>query len=319
MTMNNLSAPALNVLICTYRRPELLRKALHGIERAAKRMNAVEIIVVDNDAKLSAQAITTEFSLSTPLKVKYLSQPIQNISLTRNMALSHATAPWIALIDDDEVPDESWLSNLMQTATSYEADVVFGPVISEFDQNAPEWASKGTLFQRPRFATGFIVPINQTRTSNVLIRMDRFAKDAFRFDPALGLSGGEDSEFFGRLARSGYKMVWCDDACVREMTPLARTKIAWILKRGFRIGSVDAFNKRRFRQWGAVARTASKAVVFIGSGIVLSVCLGPFSSKRSVHALFLTALGAGIFYGIGKGPYTEYRTPVAKTKGGAAS
>jgi succinoglycan biosynthesis protein ExoM len=309
--MIDLSITTVDVLICTYRRPALLGMALDGIERAAAKLANVRIVVVDNDELLSAREVVQKWAARASVDVIYLTQPLQNISLTRNMALDHATAEWVAMIDDDEVPDENWLSAMIDTAGRFGADVVFAPVISRFDDDAPGWAKNSRLFHRKRFATGTTIPLKETRTSNVLLRGARLSVEAFRFDPKLGLSGGEDSEFFARLTRAKFRMVWCDDACVREWTPLSRTTKRWLLKRAFRVGSVEAYNKRRFRQFNACAKELLKALLFIAVGGALAFCLAPLSISHTVFALWRVAFGAGFFYGLVAGPYLEYRSSAA--------
>jgi len=315
--MNYSSLAMVDVLVCTFRRPALLLKTLDGIERCAAKLGNVRIVIVDNDQAQSAREVVRHWALGAKAEVLYLSQPIQNISLSRNMALANATAPWIACIDDDEVPDEDWLISLLQTAESYEADVVFAPVVSEFHISAPAWAIEGTLFQRKRFDTGTVIPLKETRTSNVLLRTEMVANSAFRFDPALGLCGGEDSEFFARIAQANYRMVWCDEACVREWTPPNRTTLSWVLRRAFRIGSVEAYNRRRFRRYLDAGITGSKFFVFVVQGTLFMVFWLPFSSKRSVQAARRIALGAGYFYGLFAGPYLEYRVAVDRKESAA--
>ncbi|MBB3222340.1 glycosyltransferase family 2 protein [Pseudoduganella umbonata] len=305
--MTEATTAAIDVIICTYRRPELLIKTLAGIGRCAVGLGKVRVIVVDNDAAQSAREVTLQWAATAPVVVTYLVQPQQNIALTRNMGLDHANAPWIALIDDDEVPEENWLKSLISTAQQYDADAVFAPVIAEFASNAPDWATKGTIFQRKRFSTGTVVPLKETRTGNVLLRGARLQQDQFRFDRELGLSGGEDSEFFARLGKAGYRMVWCDEACVREWTPPARTTMNWVLKRAFRAGSVEAYNKRRFSHFRQATLKALESAIFVIQGTVLSVCWAPVSLTHSALALRRAVYGVGYFYGLCAGPYLEYR------------
>lgn len=313
--MTNPSNAQIDVLVCTYKRNKLLIEALDGIERAAIKVGRVRIIVVDNEGQRGAEGPVREWAERANVEVLYLSQPRQNISLTRNMALDHATAPWIAFLDDDETPDPDWLANLVAAAERYEADVVFGPVISVFDGEAPKWAKEGKVFQRRRYASGSEMPVRAACTGNLMMRGSRFARDQFRFDPELGLSGGEDSEFFGRLSRAGYRLVWTDDAPVYEGVPKTRTTISWIVKRAFRVGSVDAYNKRRFRRYGEAVVAAVKAGVFLVVDSVLALVWAPISTPRSIYNVFRVALAAGYFYGLVAGPYTEYRTRPVRAKG----
>ena len=307
-SMNERPAAVIDVLVCTYRRPDLLIRTLDGIARCAAGpgAGAVRVVVVDNDYLCSAGEAVRRWARSASVGVSYLSQPAQNISLTRNMGLAHATAPWIALIDDDEVPDPGWLAALMEAARRFDADVVFGPVISEFPDDAPAWARQGTLFQRKRFATGTVIPLKEARTGNVLLRAQRLAQDRFRFDPELGLSGGEDSEFFGRLSKAGYRMVWCDDACVREWTPPSRTRVAWVMKRAFRVGSVEAYNRRRFCHAQELCGAFVKFSLILAGGGMSAILWAPVSRARCIQSMRRTALGAGFYYGLLAGPYREY-------------
>lgn len=307
--MTDSTMPLIDVLICTYRRPDLLVKTLDGIARSAEKLSGVRAIVVDNDDRQSAREATQRWAASAKIAVTYLSQPVQNISLTRNMALDNACATWIVFIDDDEVPDENWLSALLATAEQYHADVVFAPVIAEFDSSAPAWATKGKIFQRNRFPTGTVPPLKEARTGNVLVRGTRLVRDAFRFDPELGLSGGEDSEFFQRLARAQYRMVWCDEACVREWTSPSRTTVGWVMKRAFRGGSVDAYNKVRFRRFRELGVYSLKSCALLAQGGLSALLWAPVSMPRCVQGLRRAATGAGFFYGLFAGPYQEYGTP----------
>lgn len=312
--MTDFSSTSIDVLICTYRRPEMLVKALDGIERAAAKVSNVRVVVVDNDVHQSARQAVVQWAACANVRVTYLSQPQQNIALTRNMALDNAIAPWIALIDDDEIPEENWLASLLTTATYYKADVVFAPVISDFETGAPEWAKCSPVFLRKRFETGTVVSLKEARTGNVLLRGSRLKTDAFRFDPELGLSGGEDSEFFGRLDSAGYKMVWCNEACVHEKTPLSRTTKSWVLKRAFRVGSVEAYNHRRLARFSKAGIKAIKAAVILAQGAFLALCWAPLSNVRCILAMQRAAFGAGFFYGLVAGPYSEYRDPKARRK-----
>ncbi|WP_426191535.1 glycosyltransferase family 2 protein [Massilia sp. DWR3-1-1] len=312
--MTDTPTALIDVLVCTYQRPELLRKTLDGIARCAATVESVRIVVVDNDHQQSARELTRAWAAQSGIPLEYFSQPQQNISLTRNVALDKVTAPWIAMIDDDEVPDPDWLSALLAAATRYDADVVFGPVISLFDSRAPAWATHDAMFQRKRFATGTAMPLKEMRTANSLLRASRHLQDGFRFDPVLGLSGGEDSELFARMHRSGYSMVWCDEACVREWTPPSRTTVRWVLKRTFRIGSVDAFNRRRSRRLANVLGGLFKYSIIFVQGMVQALLWAPLSRARSLLGMRRAAMAAGFWYGLYAGPYLEYRSAGVSVK-----
>jgi hypothetical protein len=60
-----------------------------------------------------------------------------------------------------------------------------------------------------------------------------------RFDLRFALTGGEDREFFTRLARAGKNFAWSDDAIVHAWLPATRASLVWALKRAYRAGNSD--------------------------------------------------------------------------------
>lgn len=298
----------IDVLVCTYKRPELLAITLNGIAQAIPAGYQVRIIVVDNDVECSAQALLQR-QISTPeLEYIYLSQPVQNISLTRNAALAAAGADYIALIDDDEVPVKNWLGDMIAAAETYHADVVFAPVVPQYEEGVPDWVRRGGFFDfRTRHATGARIPTLEMRTGNVLLKGSIIERTAARFDPALGLSGGEDVDFFKRLDALGMVSVWADEAVVHEAVPVARANIRWFLMRAFRVGSVNSFRQRREESWSKILVGLGKAVLFIGHGGLMAMMWSVFCKHKCVKAMQRIAMGFGIFYGLVFGPYSEYR------------
>ena len=117
-------------------------------------------------------------------------------------------------IDDDEVPSPEWLKHLAACQQAYGADVVSGPVIPHFMSEVPQWITAGRFFERPRYATGTVLP--EARTGNVLIRMEVFHRIGL-FDDRFALTGGEDMDFFVRLYESGGLIFWADEASCGRM------------------------------------------------------------------------------------------------------
>jgi len=96
-----------SLIIVSRHRPAALMRALAGV--AQMDHPSFEVIVVADPAGIAA-ATTTARSLALPLKLAEYDHP--NISVARNIGLGLASAPVVAFLDDDAVPEPTWLSRL---------------------------------------------------------------------------------------------------------------------------------------------------------------------------------------------------------------
>ena len=251
-----------SVCINTYKRPFLLKKLLNSLNtQLLDESIQIEIIVADNDPEKSAESIIQQSVLYLRFPLNYFIQPLKNISLTRNVAVSHSTGDYILFIDDDEYADDNWISSLINCAQKYNCDAVFGKVIPYFDENAPKWALKCDLFARPCNKTGEIPKF--TYTSNCLVKTNVIKSVEGPFDPDYGLTGGEDTLLFGILHKKGYKFTSCNEAIVYDYFPPERTSLKWLLKRGFRTG--NSFSRRSIYLSKNMKKT--KPILFIKAAL----------------------------------------------------
>ncbi|WP_029921090.1 glycosyltransferase family 2 protein [Nevskia soli] len=226
---------SVSLCIATHRRNEQLRQLLDDM--VAQTLSPAELVVVDNTAEGGAREVVEQrMRYGTPFQIRYEVQPIQNISLTRNRTVDLATGSWIAFIDDDERAQPPWLELMLATAERYRADVVLGPVEPMLPPQAPPWIRRGSFYNWPRMTTGTVVPANLLRFGNVLMRSELLKGDAPPFDPAYGLTGGEDGAMLTRLARRGARIVWCDEAAVVEPVAPTRLSLRWLCLRALRGG-----------------------------------------------------------------------------------
>ncbi len=82
----------ISVCICTYRRPELLKKLLSKLEQQETNgLFDYSAVVVDNDVAESARNTVESFAKQSSLAISYHVQPEQNIALARNKAVENAS------------------------------------------------------------------------------------------------------------------------------------------------------------------------------------------------------------------------------------
>jgi succinoglycan biosynthesis protein ExoM len=227
----------ISVLICTFKRPKLLRRLLDDlIRQETDGVFSYSIVVADNDGSRSAESLVSEFAAATAIPVTYCVQPEQNISLTRNVAIQNATGNYIAFIDDDEFPMQRWLVTLLNACKKYDVDGVLGPVKCHFDEEAPKWVVKGKFYERPTYPTGFVIDWQKGRTGNVLLKRQILDGMDQPFSREFHRSG--DQDFFRRMMAKGHKFVWCDEAQAFEVVPPSRWTRSFMLKRALLRGTI---------------------------------------------------------------------------------
>ena len=287
---------SMDVAVCvlTYKRPGLLRKTLRSLETQSVLYNGkcvMRVVVVDNDAALSARTVVQESAERSAFHVSYVSNVANGLSTGRNIALAHAgSAQYVAFIDDDEVASPEWMEHLLATAKRSDASVVTGPVHPVVDAEEP-WIVDGGFFAANQHPTDEAVP--HVATNNTLLRRDVVA--GFRFDTHFDTTGGEDTDFFLRVRSAGHRMVWCNEAVVHEYIPASRANERWILDRAK--SDANRFTRAYLRSYtGQRHKLVRVLKAFGGVGLgVMTLPLGVTGRHRRVISFRYFARAAGTF------------------------
>lgn len=227
----------ISVCVCTYKRPQLLKRLLDGLAgQDTAGLFTYAIVVADNDRLESAKHVVSEFAAASSIPIRYCVEPQQNISLARNKAIENSDGDYVAFIDDDEFPIKQWLLTLFKTCSEYGVDGVLGPVRRHFDQKPPKWIVKGNFYEREVFPTGSILDWRDGRTGNVLLKNETLTGEPEPFKREF--RGGEDTDFFRRMIERGRKFIWCEEAVAYEVVPPLRWKRTFLLRRALLRGAV---------------------------------------------------------------------------------
>ncbi len=302
----------ISICVATYQRPEGLKRLMEGLDRLSFDHHPtpqIEVIVVDNDPHCSAQVFCQQLQSHFRWSLTYLSEPQRGISYVRNRAIAQIdpATEFAAFIDDDEVPESSWLEELLTVQQKYQADAVTGPSLPFFPEpDTPKWAVEGKFFEAKRFPTGHLLKF--TGAGNVLLRAQVLREMGQIFDPRFAMTGGEDTHFFMRVSRAGYKIVWADAAVVHEWIPQSRIKMQWILQRGYRCHSTYALCEKEFEPIVKVlVKRIGTGTARMAIGLVTllpAILLGRVFLVRSLLEIYR---GAGMFSGLMGRSYQEYQ------------
>ncbi|MEM8751484.1 MAG: glycosyltransferase family 2 protein [Pseudomonadota bacterium] len=224
---------SVDVCVCTYRRPHL-EQTLRSLAAQNAPGIAIRMLVADNDEAPTAKPLVEGVAAEVGTPILYLHAPSRNISLARNACLEAAGADWVAFIDDDEVAPPDWLARLRTAAEAEGADVVFGPALAVYPDDAPDWIKAGDYHTNR--APAHDGEVRTGHTCNALMRWRGAAWRDQRFLLEKGRTGGEDVEFFFRLSRGGARLAEAADAPVYEPAAPERLTYDWIKRRRFLAG-----------------------------------------------------------------------------------
>jgi succinoglycan biosynthesis protein ExoM len=225
-------AVKISVCIATFRRQSQLRELLKDL--FDQELLPLDVVVVDNDATGSARNTVDEFRGSgCPFVLTYAIQPERSIPLTRNMTVQLAAGDWLAFVDDDERAPRNWLRQLSECVTTHAADGALAPVEPRIPESAPAWIRRGNFYGWPRIPSGSLLPAENLRFGNLMLRGSIVRALPGPFDLNFALSAGEDVDMLLRLVNRGARLVWCDEAEVWEPVEAKRLSLRWLLLRGY--------------------------------------------------------------------------------------
>ncbi|MHC5109443.1 MAG: glycosyltransferase family 2 protein [Planctomycetota bacterium] len=295
------------ICILTYKRPHGIERLLRGICAMTTPESVIPVlIIVDNDPSGSAQSIVEDTLAGENLRFAYIVEKRPGIAVARNTAMEHAPeTDWIAFIDDDEVPEPSWLNELIRAQRQFQADVITGPVMPRYETEPARWVVAGRFFERRRYASG--TQLNRAYTNNVMFRAKILDDTGLRFDEHLSLMGGEDQDFFAKVSRAGHRIVWDDLAIVTEWIPKERTTWRWLVRRLLRVGTATCMIERDAgRGWATalwiIFRSGAWSVIGVAQ-LLTTVVLGRVGLVRALQAW---AYAVGLINGFRDKPYEEY-------------
>jgi succinoglycan biosynthesis protein ExoM len=231
------AASTISLAIPTQRRPVGLAVAVRSTFRqTGVDMARLELVVVDNDAVPSAQALVETLAAEAPFPLRYVHEPAPGVANARNAALAAASGEMIAFLDDDEEAAPGWLDALIEAQRRYSADVVFGPV----QARAPDRIVRHRQYLEQFFSRegpaeeGVIAHFYGCGDS--LIRRAALPHPTHAFLTCRNEVGGEDDYLFAVMKQAGARFAWAPRALVYEDPVPERLSLKYTMARAFAFG-----------------------------------------------------------------------------------
>jgi succinoglycan biosynthesis protein ExoM len=229
------------IVVATRRRPSTLQRLLDALASEYGDNADVKLVVVDNDPAGSAASVVDACQRRFSGGLTYAREPQEGYATVRNAGVMAASgAENLVFIDDDELPNRGWLDALLSAKHRYHADVVAGPAIPVFPDDAPQWLIDSGVFNQEITSLPSGSLMDYCATRNTLMTRATYDLVPGGFDSRFDRTGGEDSNFFFRAKLAGAHIVWSNEAVVREPVERDRLTSTWVLRRAHRAGNTRA-------------------------------------------------------------------------------
>lgn len=200
----------------------------------------VEFLVIDNNCTDNTPTIVDEFANAHPhLRVRRIVEPVQGIAHARACFFRSSTAPLMAMLDDDTLPDPDWLNSILVPFDSDpRAGWVGGRIELQFASPPSALARRyATMLAQQDFGA---MPMMLTRSDQgmasaafamrreALIATDWLNTRLLGGRTGAALESGEDYELCIRMRRLGWHVRYTPDAHVRHLIPDRRQSIEYL-------------------------------------------------------------------------------------------
>lgn len=237
----------ISVVICTYNGSGWILGLFDSLAKQTLPESAFEILVVDNNSSDETRTIVLDYGKKLP-NLRYLFEPVQGLSIARNLGVREASAPLVVYIDDDAIALPGWLDAIVKAFDQdKEVACVGGPVELDWQGPRPNWLPSRyeSLYtcvdhgNQPRFLTekDYLVGANIAFRREWLVGQGGFTNVLGRKGRCL--LSGEEAAVFRNVFRDGKMAFYEPRAKIWHRVTPERKNRKWFYRRLFWDGATQ--------------------------------------------------------------------------------
>jgi len=280
------STPDIAVIIPHYNDVDRLEFCLNELMK--NDTSGVEILVVDNNSSTPPDRLHDLFP-----NVRFLSESEKGAGPARNHGVAQSSAPVLAFIDADCVPDHDWLTMARKVAPR--ADLIGGRV-DVFDETPPPRSGPEAFEKVFAFDFKTYIEVKGFSGSGNLVTSRLVFEDVGPFRTVVS----EDSDWSFRATAKGYQLIYEEGLRVRHpsRSDWAALKHKWhrLTCESFALEQVSRPNLSGRIRWAVKALAMPLSAVAHLPKLMRSPKLGTFGERlRGVGTLFRLRLARMIW------------------------
>jgi len=204
-----------------------------------------EIIVVDDHSD-QAFRTTTVFPRHIPFRVIRTNTEL-GLSACRNLCIRLTGEELIVFIDDDALPLDNWLSEIIGRFEHDDVEVLGGLCLPAYDRSPPSWWDPNILGEYLTVDNRSIVGCNLAVRRAVFDRIGGFNESLGRYGKKQ--LSNEETDFLLRAHDLGIKLAFEPKARVFHFVPGERMNMNYLLRRAWYQGVSTYLMVRRRLGW----------------------------------------------------------------------
>lgn len=234
--------PEVSAVICTHNRAAFLEETLNALLHQEHDAIPFEVVVVDNCSTDNTREICDR-AISAGLPLRYFMETRLGVCYARNLGWQNAAADFVFYLDDDAIPEPSWLASIVRSITTLDSTVgcIGGRVIPRWMGHKPEWAD-----DRNEISLGYVdfgderqilddslspIGANVGYPKRVLEATGGFVESLGRRGDSL--LGCEETLLERMIRKQGLQIVYDPSVVVRHAIHADRLTPDWILRRTY--------------------------------------------------------------------------------------
>ena len=262
----------LSIVVATYNRSQSLLRTLRSVVGQTAPAEQWECVVVNNNSTDDTEAVFADFARENPtFDLRMVTETKQGLSNARNCGIEASVGDYIAIVDDDETLEDSFVESYIEFFDSFPTAMAAGGAVKACYESArPRWMSRFTeqMIANPLDLDIAVTLFPQNRVpagGNMAFRREVFDRVGL-FNPQLGrngksLVGGEENDLFARLRRAGELLYFVPNAAIFHHIPDSKLTDDYFDRLSYNVGVSKRLRAEADGEVGKLLKSESRKQV----------------------------------------------------------
>ena len=294
----------LSLIIATYNRAQSLLRTLRSVVSQSAAPELWECIVVNNNSTDNTAEVFACFAAENQgFDLRMVTETKQGLSNARNAGITASKGEYVAIVDDDETLESSYIESYIEFFDSFPTAMAAGGAVrAEYESHRPRWMSHYTerMIANPIDLDVVVTLFPSSRVpagGNMAFRREIFDRVGL-FNPRLGrngqsLIGGEENDLFARLRAAGELLYFVPNAAIYHHIPDVKLTDEYFDRLSYNVGRSKALRAQSDEEFSELmASERRKRVVTYILAALYTIALQPLKAQ------YLIRMRKGIYKGI---------------------